>query len=174
MKIKTKSTSPKRLLKMAIIILTAFVVIGACLVLVFKMIDPLKNNQLNTNTTDGGSLDTTNPDQVDIKDEKSNLGSNKTNEDISSSQSGSITIQSFEQKDGSVNVRAETSNFNALKCVYSFTADGGKPVVKEQAGGCSALSIPQNEFDMIGKYTLTVTAYSANEKVTISKEIVVQ
>lgn len=92
-------------------------------------------------------------------------------EDIPLNATGSIVINQLDQKNGMVRANASVSNFNTERCVYSFTAEDSKPVVREQAGNCSELTVPQDYFDKIGRYTLTVTAYSSNDKLTISQEI---
>ena len=97
--------------------------------------------------------------------------SSRTSEEVPTTSVGSITINELYQKDGYVNVKAVVSNFSATSCVYSFVIDSGKPVVKEHNGTCAGLSISQDEFDKIGTYTITATAYSASEKLTATGTI---
>jgi hypothetical protein len=148
---------------LAVLILGAF--------LLFKQL----SSDSNSSDANGQSDIPTDSDQPNTKDSAATPNSdNKTSEDIHSSQVGTINIVSFDQSGGYVNVRAEVTGFATEQCVYSFEIADGKPVVREQSGSCSLISIPQSEFDRIGVYTLTVTAYSGDEKLTVSKEINVQ
>lgn len=97
-----------------------------------------------------------------------------TSEEVPASVIGKIMISNLQQKNGFVNALATISDFDVKTCVYSFTSDGAKPVVKEQTNGCSGISIPQVEFEKIGLYTLTVTAYSPEQKISAIKEISIQ
>lgn len=108
--------------------------------------------------------ETKNPNSVD----------EQTSDEVPPSQVGSITITNLNQKSGYVNALATTSNFTPTQCVYSFSSNGSKPVVREQSGGCTGISIPEGEFDKIGTYTLTVTAYGGGEKLTASADIYVK
>lgn len=97
---------------------------------------------------------------------------NVTSEQVPVSSSGSVTIVDLEQKDGYINAKASVSGFTTTKCVYSFTADEADPVVKTTAGSCDGISIPEVEFQYLGTYTLTVTAYNnTTEKITTMKDI---
>lgn len=100
--------------------------------------------------------------------------SSTTTEQVPAATTGSIRITDLVQEKGFVNIGIEVSNFTVSKCVLSFTSDGAKPIVREQSGGCHNTSIPQVEFEKIGDYTLTVTAYSASDKIQATQEINVQ
>lgn len=95
-------------------------------------------------------------------------------EDIPVSTAGSVAITNLNQRNGYVNALAEVSSFTPSQCVYTFTSDGSKPVTREQKGGCSGVSILEDEFDKVGTYTLTVSVYGNNQKLTASKDIYVQ
>lgn len=103
--------------------------------------------------------------------EEAGAVSNQSSDEIPTSQAGSITITSLEQSGGYVHVRVDTMDFAVKQCVYSFKISDGKPVVREQSGGCEPVSIPEGEFDRIGVYTLTVTAYGSNQKISTSQNI---
>lgn len=147
----------------------AFAVVGV--VIFFLFLKP------PTQYTDNNSVDTIATDEQsgakNIKDSPivANPQSNTPAEDIPASPVGSITITQLDQVDGMVRATATVDDFKTQKCVYSFTIDGGKPVVREQTGDCAALTVAQDYFDKIGRYTLTVTAYSDNDKLTTSQEI---
>lgn len=120
-------------------------------------------------TTNGSGTPSVKTDDTDT-----NQTVDKTTDEVPTDTKGSLTIDSFTQKNGLVSVKATTSNFDTTKCVYTFTSDGGKPVVREQSGDCRAMSVSQEAFDMIGKYKLTVTAYSSDDKITATKEVTVE
>lgn len=108
----------------------------------------------------------------DVNDKASqSTSSNQTSEDVSLSSQGSIAIVDLAQESGFVNALATVSGFSVLKCVYQFESSNARPIVRETAETCSGVSIPQVEFEKIGTYTLTVTAYSESEKITTSREI---
>ena len=98
----------------------------------------------------------------------------QTSEDIPVSPSGAVEIANLNQKDGYVNALAKITNFSTTKCVYLFESEGARPIAREQLGGCSGISIPEVEFEKIGTYTLTVTAYNNSSKITAKRDIVVR
>lgn len=92
-------------------------------------------------------------------------------EDVPVASGGSVNILDFNQQNGFVNALAKVNAFTPIKCVYLFESEGTRPVVRELSGDCTGISIPQVEFEKIGKYVLTVTAYSDSEKLSTSKEL---
>ncbi len=98
----------------------------------------------------------------------------RVSEDVPVASQGLIDIADLNQKDGFVNARAQVSGFSVVKCVYQFESTGARPVIREQSGGCSGVSIPQVEFEKIGTYTLTVTTYGDTDKLSASKDILVR
>lgn len=94
-----------------------------------------------------------------------------TTEETPEAKTGTITILDLNQRDGFVNVNVTTTDFSTTRCVYQFTSEGARPVVKEFQGLCQATSIPQVEFEKIGSYTFTAIAYSATEKITTTRDI---
>lgn len=95
----------------------------------------------------------------------------QTSDQVPSSAAGDISIDDLEQKNGFVNAKASTINFSVATCVYEFTSDGARPITRETSGSCSGISIPQAEFEKIGIYTLKVTAYSTDQKLSSTKTI---
>lgn len=95
----------------------------------------------------------------------------ETTENTPTSSNGTITIEDLNQRDGFVNVNVTTANYSTARCVYQFTSEGARPVIKEFQGSCQATSIPQVEFEKIGIYTFTATAYNATEKITVTRDI---
>ena len=106
--------------------------------------------------------------------EPSNTANTTPSEDIPQSPAGSVAITNLNQQNGYVNALAEVSAFTPSQCVYTFTSEGSKPVTREQKGGCSGVSILEDEFDKVGTYTLTVSVYGNNQKLTTSKDIYIK
>lgn len=125
----------------------------------------------STQKNNGGSTSQT---------EQNSKGSDNTATTVTSQQvpvapKGSVSIVDLEQAKGYINAKAVVSNFTTTQCVYSFTAQDARPVIRQIDGDCEGISIPQGEFELIGTYTLTVTAYNGTtEKISGSKDIAVQ
>lgn len=124
-------------------------------------------------TTDKNTSDNTKTASIanQNNDKDKYTETNQISEQVPASQSGSISVSDLSQENGFINVMASTSNFSVEKCVYQFNSEGARPVTRETQGTCSGVSIPQVEFEKIGKYTLTVTAYDAQSKISTAKEI---
>lgn len=170
MKIKTKNNSKKILV---ITLLGALLVVGLVAAFFFiKYADDQKATQNRLGDIASDSQGDVKNDEGKTSNPSTNPQSNDTPSDkIPVNTSGSIDIAYLNQSDGAVHAKAVVTNFSTEKCVYSFTADGSKPVVREQTGDCKELSVAQDYFDKIGRYNLTVTAYSSNDKLLISREI---
>ena len=100
-----------------------------------------------------------------------------TSDQVPAAASGSISIVDLEQANGYINAKASVTNFPTTQCVYSFTAtnDANNPIVRQLDGQCDGVSISQVEFQYLGTYTLTVTAYNGTtEKISATKDINVQ
>lgn len=143
---------------------------------IFRNTDPAKSYQpqypesVKTELKQGDNKSATAADDYKNSDNTSTPSSETSNQ-VPLAKTGNIEIKNLNQKDGFVNVLATVSNFETNKCVYIFNATDSRPVVREISGNCSGVSIPQVEFEMIGTYTLTATAYSGSEKITATKDI---
>lgn len=181
MALKKSSYKHARAIKTGVIIGAVLVIIGS-IVFYFvyasmhpKLTGPAPQHPTTeTNPIDGTTAeDTANNQKSETPpvDQQNNTTSNQ----IPVATAGSIKITSLNQTNGYVNAKAVVSNFTTTQCVYSFYAPQAKPVVKQVNGDCAGVSIPQSEFEFIGTYTLTVTAYNGtSEKVSVSKDIAVQ
>lgn len=154
-----------------ILLIMALLVAGGLLAYYFyKNQDPTKYYKpmydTSTNTDPQQSSEETvkeNPRQSDLP---------TTSEDVPAATSGSINIVDLNQADGFVNAKAEVGNFATSTCVYQFTSEGARPVTRELQGQCDGISIPQAEFEKIGNYTLVVTAYSNDQKLSSTPQII--
>lgn len=95
----------------------------------------------------------------------------QTDQQVPTALEGSINVTELSQANGYINAKATIVNFTANKCVYSFVNQDARPVVRETSSGCDGISIPEVEFELIGTYNLTVTAYSETDKISTSKSI---
>jgi len=167
---QSKKTPHKNLLFAAIIIL---ICASVAVWLLTRPADPKNtasssSNSTKSSTTGGGTAkDTTSTSQTSTQ-------SNLTTEQVPASAAGSVTISTLKQSGSYVIAAAQVSNFATTQCVYTFTKDGSKPVVREVSNSCSEVSIPVGEFEMIGTYTLTVNVYNGTQKLSASQDISVQ
>ena len=145
----------------------ALIVVGASVYyFVFAKVKPVPEQSQYPLST---SPDTSNTDTNDKQPSKAT--DTTPNEDIPVSSAGSVTITNLNQQNGYVNALAEVAAFTPTQCVYTFSSEGSKPVTREQQGNCSGVSIFKDEFDKVGTYTLTVSVYGNNQKLTTSKDI---
>lgn len=99
------------------------------------------------------------------KDKTKNLPTNsetKTVQDIPVSQSFTVSIDEAAQRDRQVFAKASISGASKDgTCVFSFTKDGDRPIVRQVASknnSCS-VAIPEVEFAMLGQWKLNVVFY---------------
>ena len=173
MKIKKTYPSKKKLLLVSVIV-AAILLVGALLYyfLIFRPnYDPTTSYQPEypESVSNNPQQPSDNTDKQPTPNE-----TGQPSEEVPVANSGSVTVTNLNQKDGYVNALATVTNFVVSQCVYSFSSEGSRPVVREQTGGCGGISVPQDEFDKIGDYTLTVSVYGSGEKLTATKEIYVQ
>ena len=155
----------------AFILITVLLIIGAVLAYYFyKNQDPTKDYKPMYDTSTNAEPQQSSGDSV--KDNTSQSDLPTTSEDVAEATSGSITIVNLNQADGFVNAKAEVNNFTTSTCVYQFSSEGARPVTREIQGQCDGISIPQAEFEKIGNYTLLVTAYSNDQKLSSTPQII--
>ena len=86
----------------------------------------------------------------------------------------SIAISSFSQENGAVSVASTITGSEAEgQCVFSFTTEGGKPVIRQTQSNnkqCSA-AIPEVEFDKLGLWNLEATFRMDNTKSIATKQV---
>ena len=173
---RTVKTSSKKLILSAIILITLLLIGTAIWYFFLKQTDPTKSYQpeypssVKTEPKQSNDTNASTTDDYKTNDENS-TPSLETSNQVPIAKVGSIEVTNLNQNDGFVNVLATVSNFETSKCVYSFTAPDARPVVREVIGNCTGVSIPEVEFEIIGNYTLTATAYSGSEKLTAAKDI---
>ena len=170
---KKHHKTPYIILAIVLLVITAFAVWW----FMFREVDPTKNYKPKYDTPTTNQItqtDAKNAQDADDYKNSTETPSTQTSDQVPVSQAGSIVITDLDQADGYVNALATVTNFTPTKCVYSFTSPDARPVVRELTGNCTGISIPQVEFEFIGTYTLTVTAYSGTDKVTATKDISIQ
>ena len=172
----TIKTSSKKPLLITIILIVILLIGSVIWYFFIRRTDPTKSyrpqypSSVKTETKQSSNTNATAADDYKNSD-TSSTPSLETSNQVPTAKTGTIDITNLNQKDGFVNALAVVSNFETSKCVYSFTTPDARPVVREVAGSCTGVSIPQVEFEMIGTYTLTATAYSGSEKITTTKGI---
>lgn len=102
------------------------------------------------------------------------IASPQTSEEVPQATSGTLEIIELNQASGFVNARAKATNYSESKCVYQFGSTNARPIIREISGECSGISIPQVEFEKIGTYSLTVTAYNDTSKITATRDIAIR
>lgn len=172
MKIKNQKKSKKALfisLAVLIIILAGI----ATYVLLTK-----KNPQTETSTNNvvNTAQDSNNTDSSSdsYKETPTTDDSTTTSDNIPASTAGSLKITKLVQEGDYISALAVATDFQSTQCVYTFTSENSKPVVRQTTGSCTEVTIPAGEFDKIGTYTLTVVVYDGTNKLTESKDIYVQ
>lgn len=153
--------------KVLVLAVLALIVAVAVWYVFFKDATPTYDPKYEPTTTKS----TPNED-TDTSETKTNPpGSELTSEDVPISSQGAVSITDLSQSEGYVNVATTVENFTVVSCVYQFTAEGARPIVKETAGECKNASILENEFEKIGQYNFTVIVYGADDKLTATKVI---
>lgn len=103
---------------------------------------------------------------------------NPTNEEVKQNvQQGDATvaISSFSQANGQVVSSATISPGNG-ECVFTYTIDQDKPVIRRSTSSnsvCTA-SAPEVEFSRLGQWNLNVTVYINNTKSEANQSVTIQ
>lgn len=172
---KTSTHNSKRIL--ILIGAATLVLIAAIIVfLVFKEDTPPASPDAKYPVTQNNANAPTNPNTDTSTTTDKPIQGNivaQPDDQISIAQEGGIVISELGQSDGYVNAKASVTNFTLAKCVYSFSNPDARPVVRETVKDCSGISIPEVEFEILGTYTLTVTAYGENDKLIATKDIII-
>jgi cytoskeletal protein RodZ len=179
---KRLSPSKSHLFRLILLLVIALlIIIGLVWFFLLRDKDPTKgyhpkytvSSSEDQSKTSGGSSQTT--ESGNKNSDSGSPATDVTSEQVPIASSGSIIIDDLEQKAGYINAKATVSGFTTTQCVYSFAAEDAKPVVRQIDGTCQGISIPQGEFELIGTYTLTVTAYNGtSQKISVTKDINVQ
>lgn len=146
----------------------------AVLALIFGVIFYLqwKNMPTTSNSSDSNQADKNNQQTSKLKD--SSLAPSSIPDEAESvpqNTAATVTITQLSQLDGEVTASATVANMDVIQCVYSFTSEGARPVVRETRDSCQPISIPAIEFEKIGTYKLTVTVYDSSSKISSSQDI---
>ena len=162
-KINTMSSSKKLFIAALIVVLAGF----ALWFFVLRDRTPVYTPKYEP----ASSKSTPNEDKATSEGKTSSPSSDLTSDEVPLSSQGKVTIQDLSQTEGYVNIATLVENFTVVNCVYQFTSDGARPIVKETKGECKDTSILENEFEKIGQYTFTVIVYGDNDKLTATKTI---
>ena len=127
----------------------------------FYVSDEQKTEDATKNDpTNNGKGDAMNTEGVD---------SNKSTDDIPQSTTASISINSTTQSSGTIStdISIENNSQNGV-CSFTFTKENARPVVRsvDTSSNSCKVSIPEQEFEMIGTWNLSVHYFSNNTQAT--------
>lgn len=100
-----------------------------------------------------------------------------TNPPETVSSSASMTITETTSNTSGVRVASVVAGFAPTRCIFSFNSPDSRPVVKEtDATGqsCGPLEVRSVEFDKIGEWDISITAYSLAQRVVAEGRVSVQ
>lgn len=89
------------------------------------------------------------------------------------------SLEIIEKSSGAngVRVTARATGITPARCQFSFSSPESRPVVKETAAKgvtCGPLEIAAVEFDKIGEWNISVTAYNSEQRVVAEGTLIVQ
>jgi len=174
---KKHSSLNKKNLTIILVIVGVVIIAAVAFWLITSRHDPTSqyHPKYSTPSASSGGSSVSTPQVENDSKNSDQTASDTTSQQVPVAPSGSVAIVDLSQADGYINAKATVSGFTTTQCVYTFTAQDARPVIRQINGDCTGVSIPQGEFELIGTYTLTVTAYNGTtEKVTASKDISVQ
>lgn len=128
-----------------------------------KAEDATKNDP--TNNGKGGEANT---DGVD---------SNKTTDEIPQSTTISISLDSTTQSSGNVVAKVSIKNNSQDGvCSFTFSKENARPVVRsiDTSSNSCEVSIPEQEFEMIGTWNVSVHYFSNNTQATVEGSVSVK
>jgi hypothetical protein len=166
---KNKNSSNKFSNKRKVILLAILALVGAVVIWYVFFKDPTPTYEPKYEPATSKS--TLNEDTETSETKTNPPGSDLTSEDVPISSQGVVSITDLSQSEGYVNIATTVENFTVVSCVYQFTAEGARPIVKETDGVCKNASILENEFEKIGQYTFTVIVYGTDDKLTATRTI---
>lgn len=98
-----------------------------------------------------------------------------TNDEVATSDTLKISITSHSQSNGIIKSSAQITGSKAGKCVFTYTTDGDRPVVRETnlSNGICGIEIPEVEFTKLGSWNLKVTFYALNSKAEVNQNVTI-
>lgn len=171
-----KKTGSKKILTAGIVLL--IMALGVTSYIYIKHRDKQANLAAQQKARDEAQTESAkNQESQEASEEKGNSNSSLTTTDtVPTSDTASVVITGFAQSGGQVRATAAISGGQADKCVFTYTAQDSRPVVKQVSASnnsCSS-SISEVEFDMIGARNLNVTAYIGSTKTEVNKSVTIE
>lgn len=174
---------PKKIITRHNIILLCY--IGFVLIALAGLVYFLEKNRITNfikdpfyvNTNIDSEIATKNDPTIKNKTDTVNtpgVNSNKTTNEIPVSSDITISIKDLTQADGkiSANLKIDNASDNGL-CSFTFTKENAKPVVRStstKTNSCS-ITIPELEFEMLGKWILEARYFANENQATANGEI---
>lgn len=177
MTISSKKGSTKRRKKLVVIIAATILLLAAGVIAYIFMQQQAEQERLRTTQPSGSAKNDIINSGKDSTTSNAGLPEDTTtttSEQVPTSDSLSVSISSTSQSDGLVRASAKTNGSGM--CVFLYKpADGGKPVTRqvEITDSTCSFEASQNEFSYLGKWTLTVTYYSDNNKAEATQDVTI-
>lgn len=157
-----------------IIIIPIVLIIAAIAIYVIFASNKTRNNSTTTDNTSSSSSNDTNKSATPTTEGLPSDSTTTTSDQIPTSDTLTISIDSFTQSGGLVTATASSNNSGT--CVFAYKpADGGKPVTKQEVvtNNKCITSISEGEFTYIGDWILTVTYYNNSQKAEAQKNVTI-
>jgi hypothetical protein len=177
---KKKSPRSRKVKLFSILILVCLLLAASAAFIVYKSRQADEAMMTQKNKDEAQTQSAKKVDAEKSSDTKTTPSTNSTSQEVETTSTVILAIDSFNQSNHSVNAAASITGANADGvCVFLFTSEGDKPVTREvgstmneQRRTCS-ISIPEVEFNKLGTWKLNVTFYLNNQKSEASKDVTI-
>lgn len=104
------------------------------------------------------------------------VDTNKTTNEVPESKSIAISIKSINQSSGSVTAKISINSPQKGVCSFTFSKDRARPVVRsiETSTDSCEVSIPEQEFEMIGTWSLSAHFFSNDTQASATGSVSIQ
>ena len=104
------------------------------------------------------------------------VDTNKTTNEVPESKNLAISVKSISQSSGSVTAKISINSSQKGVCSFTFSKDGARPVVRsiETSTDSCEVSIPEQEFEMIGTWSLSAHFFSNDTQASATGSVSIQ
>lgn len=174
------SNPPKKNGKKYLAILLSIIlilIVGLVVVLVANKKGSQKAQQAEQKTKDEAQTDSSKDFDKNNNAPSDASAASQKKEQVPDAKNSSIKIDSFSQSTNEVIASASiNSNDNSGYCIFSYTSEGGRPVVSDRivlSGNTCNFSEPSSNFDYLGSWKLNVTYYVNGTKMEASQNVTI-
>ena len=168
---KQKTTSQKKVFITLLVVLVLLLAAGTYIA--YAKIQESNNTNSFSETT------SENLDPTEAKENSEETYNNTTTDQVPETTNTTVNITTLKQEGGQVIFNASvTSSAQDRKCSLTFTNPNDKPVsrtvdatISSDSSVCGPISIPTEEFALIGEWTATLRYYSNGAQAIASKTI---